>query len=191
MSKNVPKIVNKSVPSGTTSKSVHEHGLRATPARTAFLAQEKTHSIAPPKQRSSKKRDGEKVGLEIPKTTGLKFCVAVAGPVQTSTSVVGLGNGVVSSQLHDSSHANLHAVLSESSTHIDKLVRISTTEGVGREGAYRVAHVATPINPIEIATHTRAETTTLFVAPSTRPVQIPPATNQGEGMIVLGVGTGE
>ena len=184
------KISKNSVPSGTTSKPVHEHGLRATPAGTAFLAQERTHSIAPSKQKSSKKREGGKMGLEIPKPTVSKIFVAVAEPVPTSTGVVGLVSGLVGSLVHHLSHANVYQALSESLTHIDKLVRTSTTEGVGREGASRAAHVATPIKLAETNTHTRAETTTLFVAPSIRPVQISPATNQGEGMVVLGVGTG-
>ena len=107
----VTKIVKILVPSGITDKPVHEHGLRATPARTAFLAQERTHSIAPPKRKTSKKGDGEKVGTGISNPTVSKICVAVSGPVQTSTSTVGLVDGVVGSQVHDSSHANLHDVL--------------------------------------------------------------------------------
>ena len=109
----ITKIVKIKVPSGITSKPVHEHGLRATPARTAFLAQERTHSIAPSKQKSSKKMEGGKMGLEIQKPTVSKIFLAVAEPVPTSTGLVGLVSGLVGSLVHHLSHAIVYQALSK------------------------------------------------------------------------------
>ena len=95
------------------------------------------------------------MGLEIQKPTVSKICVAVSEPVQNSTGVVESGNGVASSQVHDSSHANLHVLLSESSTHLENKVEgTSTTKEDGCEGASRAAQVATPTKQTSTDTHT-------------------------------------
>ncbi len=51
------------------SGPVHQQGLRPTPARTAFLAQNKTGSIAPVKHRASKTKEVVKIP-EVKETSG-------------------------------------------------------------------------------------------------------------------------
>ena len=62
----------KLVPSGTLAKAsipVHEHGLRATAARSAHLARESTHQVAPTKRKTKKLGGERKMGVDKPDST--------------------------------------------------------------------------------------------------------------------------
>ena len=70
----------KSVPSGTFATSsgpVHEHGRRATAARSAYQAKVSTHQAAPTKRKPKKLGGERKMGVDKPVCTVAKTLLSV------------------------------------------------------------------------------------------------------------------
>ena len=61
------------------SGPVHQHGLRPTPARTAFLAQARTGSIAPVNHRASKTKEVVKISEVKETSENLKIFASNSG----------------------------------------------------------------------------------------------------------------
>ena len=101
----------KSVPSGTLAISlqpVHEHGLRATAARSAHQARESTHSTLPTK-RITKKLGGErKMGVDKPVCTDAENFALLPPPLEDPDKLTGQVKKSVNESVQLSAHANTH-----------------------------------------------------------------------------------
>ena len=173
------------------SGPVHQHGLRASPARTAFLAQARTGSIAPVKHRASKTKEVVKKS-EVKKTSEiLEIFASNSGTAARPENVSQGREGLATKQVHTHMHTSTHSILTERVLSRLKSVEDPTTANSdGRGGASRVAQDAARDKQAISQTPTLAELTVLYTSNTQIPVQIPPAVHQGEGMVTLGVGTG-
>ena len=90
-----------------------------------------------------------------------------------------------------SAHANIY-ISSElsSESRLTKVGNSSTANSGGSGGASRAAQEVAPPKQVSTQSISLDQSVTLQAAPQT-PVQTLPASNQGEGMVVLGVGTGD
>ena len=109
----------KSVPSGTfaiSSGPVHEHGLRATAARSAFKAKESTHPTLPTK-RNPKKLGGErKMGVNEPDRTHAENFALIPPPLEGPDRLSEQPKRPEHESIQSSAHANIYISSELSST---------------------------------------------------------------------------
>ena len=136
----------------STFKSVIVHDRPVIANRELY----RPEPIPPFSNKTSKKRDGKKVGVETPILPA--SVVFVAGPerAQFFASAEGTGDGRVDSRSHDSLHANIHTVSQESSKSREKKLEDTSTTIHGRDGGSRAAQEAASRNTT-LTTHATDE----------------------------------
>ena len=125
------------------SGPVHQHGLRPTPARTAFLAQAKTGSIAPVKHRASKTKEVVKKS-EVKRTSEiLEIFPSKSGTAARPENDSQGRDDLATKIQHTNMHTSTHSILSERVlSRLESVEDPTTANSDGRGGASRVVQEA-------------------------------------------------
>ena len=103
----------KSVPSGTfaiSSGPVHEHGLRATAARSAFKAKVSTHPTLPTKRKPKKLGGERKMGVDKPYHTNAENFALIPPPLEGPDRLSEQPKRPEHESIKSSAHRNIHIV---------------------------------------------------------------------------------
>ena len=179
MNKNQKKTLHPS--ELVVSGPVHQHGLRPTPARTAFLAQARTGSIAPVKHRASKTKEIVKIP-EVKETSGNSEIFPSKSGTSARPENNGQGrDGLANKHIHTHTHSHAHISLIESIlSRVEAVEDPTTANSDGRGGASRVVQDAARDKLAISQTPTLAALSVLYKMNTQIPAEILPAVHQGE-----------
>ena len=143
----------KSIPSGILAKGsgpVHEHGLRATAARSAHQVRESTHPTLPTKQKTKKLGSERKMGVDKPVCTVAENFAYVPTPLEGSEIRNEQGKKSVNESSKSSAHVNMHIVSELSSeSRLTKVGDSSAAHSGGGGGASRAAQEVVPSKQVK------------------------------------------
>ena len=184
----------KSVPSGTLASGlgpVHEHGLRATAARSAHQARESTHPTLPTKRKPKKLGGERKMGVDKPVLTDAENFALIPPPLEGSEKQFEHGKKSLDETVKLSAHENIHTSSELSSdSRLAKVRNSSAAHSGGSGGASRAAQEVAHSKQVSTQLVSLDKSINSLQAALTIPVQILSAPIPGEGRVVLGIGTG-